>query len=316
MTRVLENFQGVTLNRAELEVLFEQELPADAQLILRLSYSPASFQVGLFGSVIGAALLLFLPGVWLWRLYTGRNVSDVARVARNSVAPILLHLFNRGIDFAFALVMLRILGPEDAGVYFYAGFIFLWFDILTNFGLDVWLTREVARDPTRALRVLISSSALRLGLTLAGLLLLAAFLLARQQFITPPLGEPGLLAILLLYLGLFPGQPRQGPDLALLRLPARRIPGGGHHPGHAQQDRAGPARATGGHGGGRPGGGQHPHQPADAGAAGPGRATPAAWPGGGAPRRGPAAAHDRRQLAAAGQPLPGDHLLPGRRAHH
>ena len=210
VTRVLENFQGVTLNRAELETRFGQELAADAQLLLRLSYSPASFQVGLFGSVIGAALLLFLPGVWLWRLYTGRNDSDVARVARNSVAPILLNLFNRGIDFAFALVMMRILGPEDAGVYFYAGFIFLWFDILTNFGLDVWLTREVARDPTRALRVLISSSVLRLGLTLAGLLLLAAFLLARQQFITPPLGEPGLLAILLLYLGLFPGSLGKG----------------------------------------------------------------------------------------------------------
>ncbi len=210
VTRVLENFQGVTLNRAELETRFGQELAADAQLLLRLNYSPASFQVGLFGSVIGAALLLFLPGVWLWRLYTGRNDSDVARVARNSVAPILLNLFNRGIDFAFALVMLRILGPEDAGVYFYAGFIFLWFDILTNFGLDVWLTREVARDPSRALRVLISSSALRLGLTLAGLVLLAAFLLARQQFITPPLGEAGLLAILLLYLGLFPGSLGKG----------------------------------------------------------------------------------------------------------
>ena len=68
----------------------------------------------------------------------------------------------------------------------------------------------MARDPSRALRVLISSSALRLGLTLAGLLLLAAFLLARQQFITPPLGEAGLLAILLLYLGLFPGSLGKG----------------------------------------------------------------------------------------------------------
>ena len=210
MTRVLENFQGVTLARAELEMLFGQTLAPDAQLLLRLSYSPPSFQVGLFGSVVGAALLLFIPGVWLWRLINHRRDSDVMRVARNSVAPILLNLFNRGIDFAFALVMLRILGPEDAGVYFYAGFIFLWFDILTNFGLDVWLTREVAREPARAMRVLITSSALRLGLTLAGMLLLAAFLLARQQFITPPFGDEGLLAILLLYLGLFPGSLGKG----------------------------------------------------------------------------------------------------------
>ncbi len=210
VTRVLENFQGVTLARAGLEMLFGQTLAPDAQLLLRLSYSPPSFQVGLFGSVVGAALLLFIPGVWLWRLINHRRDSDVMRVARNSVAPILLNLFNRGIDFAFALVMLRILGPEDAGVYFYAGFIFLWFDILTNFGLDVWLTREVAREPARAMRVLITSSALRLGLTLAGMLLLAAFLLARQQFITPPFGDEGLLAILLLYLGLFPGSLGKG----------------------------------------------------------------------------------------------------------
>ncbi len=210
VTRVLENFQGVTLNRAELETRFGQQLATDAPFILRLSYSPASFQIGFFGSNIGAALIFFFAGAWLWRQYISQAESTVERVARNSVAPIVLNLFNRGIDFAFALVMLRILGPEDAGVYFYAGFIFLWFDILSNFGLDVWLTREVSRDPTRALRVLISSSALRLGLTLAGLLLLAAFLLARQQFITPPLGESGLLAIVLLYLGLFPGSLAKG----------------------------------------------------------------------------------------------------------
>lgn len=208
--RVLENFQGVSLDRRELEAHFGLELTDHTPLLLRLTYSPASFQVGFFGSNVGAALMIFFTGAWLWRQYTSQEPGTVARVARNSVAPILLNLFNRGIDFAFALMMLRILGPLDAGVYFYAGFIFLWFDILTNFGLDVWLTREVAREPALAMRALISSSALRFGLTLAGLLLLAAFLLARQEFITPPLGEEGLLAIVLLYLGLFPGSLGKG----------------------------------------------------------------------------------------------------------
>ncbi len=207
---VLENFQGVTLDRAALEARFGSDLAEGRPLQLRMTFSPANFQIGFFGSVIGAALIIFLTGYWVWCLLTRRAESDVARVARNSVAPILVNLFNRGIDFAFALVMLRILGPTDAGVYFYAGFIFLWFDILSNFGLDVWLTREVARDPTRALRVLVSSSALRLALTLAGLLLLAAFLLARQQLIAPPLGEAGLLTIVLLYLGIFPGSLAKG----------------------------------------------------------------------------------------------------------
>ncbi|MCY3945510.1 MAG: oligosaccharide flippase family protein [Anaerolineaceae bacterium] len=207
---VLENFQGVTLDRAALEARFGPDLAVDRPLQLRMTFSPANFQIGFFASVIGAALIIFLTGFQVWRLLTRRAESDVARVARNSVAPILVNLFNRGIDFAFALVMLRILGPTDAGVYFYAGFIFLWFDILSNFGLDVWLTREVARDPSRALRVLVSSSALRVALTLAGLVLLAAFLLARQQLIEPPLGEAGLLTIVLLYLGIFPGSLAKG----------------------------------------------------------------------------------------------------------
>lgn len=207
---VLESFQGVTLNRAELEARLGRELAADTFLVMRMSYSPASFQVGFFASIVGAALILLCFGGWFWREYTRHAESPVSRVARNSVAPILLNLFNRGIDFAFALVMLRILGPTDAGVYFYAGFIFLWFDILTNFGLDVWLTREVAREPSRAMRLLLTSGALRFGMTLAGLLLLALFLLARQQLIAPPLGEEGMLAIVLLYLGLFPGSLAKG----------------------------------------------------------------------------------------------------------
>ncbi|MCY3907980.1 MAG: oligosaccharide flippase family protein [Anaerolineaceae bacterium] len=210
VTLVLENFQGVTLERAALEARFGPDLAEDRPLQLRMTFSPASFQIGFFGSVIGSSLMILLTGIWMWRLLTRRAESDVARVARNSVAPILVNLFNRGIDFAFALVMLRILGPTDAGVYFYAGFIFLWFDILSNFGLDVWLTREVAREPTRALRVLVSSSALRLALTFAGLLLLAAFLLARQGLVAPPLGEAGLLTIVLLYLGIFPGSLAKG----------------------------------------------------------------------------------------------------------
>ncbi|HLV34499.1 MAG TPA: flippase, partial [Spirillospora sp.] len=154
---------------------------------------------------------IFMPGVWLWRLYTGgEQSSTIGRVARNSLAPIILNLFNRGIDFAFALVMLRILGPEDAGIYFYAGFIFVWFDIFTNFGLDLLLTREVARDRSRAARYFFSTSALRLGLTLIGVALLAGFLLARQSLIEPPLSSAGLIAIVLLYIGLFPGSLSKG----------------------------------------------------------------------------------------------------------
>ncbi|MBZ0299550.1 MAG: flippase, partial [Anaerolineae bacterium] len=192
---------------------FESQLleVEQANWTIRLVYSPSSFQIGLFVSFLGAVLALFMPGVWLWRSFVASGDSNtITRVARNSLAPIILNLFNRGIDFAFALVMLRILGPEDAGIYFYAGFIFVWFDIFTNFGLDLYLTREVARDRSRAARYLFSTSTLRFGLTLVGVILLAAFLLARQSFIHPPLSTSGLIAIILLYVGLFPGSLSKG----------------------------------------------------------------------------------------------------------
>lgn len=181
-----------------------------ANWTVRVVYSPASFQIGLFVSFLGAVLVIFMPGVWLWRLFVARDDSTISRVARNSVAPIILNLFNRGIDFAFALVMLRILGPEDAGIYFYAGFIFVWFDIFTNFGLDLFLTREVARNRALAARYFLTTSALRFGLTLLGVILLAAFLFARQTLIAPPLDSSGVIAIILLYIGLFPGSLSKG----------------------------------------------------------------------------------------------------------
>jgi O-antigen/teichoic acid export membrane protein len=226
--RVLENFQGVRLDPAELAAVFERELnetddPALATALqtaidngrytLRLVYSPTTFQVGAFGSVISGALLVFLLGVWLWRLFIVPTVdedTDVSRVARNSVAPIILNLFNRGIDFAFAIVMLRILGPEDAGFYYYAIVVFIWFDIFTNFGLDVYLIRAVSRNRERAAHHLLNTGAMRLFLMLACVPLLLGFLLVRQSAIEPPLTREALLAIGLLYIGLAPGSLNKG----------------------------------------------------------------------------------------------------------
>ncbi|MCB9456486.1 MAG: oligosaccharide flippase family protein [Anaerolineaceae bacterium] len=217
------NFQGVNLSPAVLEETFagiydtlpdtQRRALDDRQVTVRMVYSPASFQVGLFGSVISGALAVFGVGVWLWRLLFGTAAdaaSGVSRVARNSVAPIILNLFNRGIDFAFAFIMLRILGPEGAGIYFYAGIVFIWFDIFTNFGLNLFLTREVARDRSHAGRYFFNTSALRLLLVLAGVPLLLGFLFLRQATVEPPLTQEALFAIGLLYIGLLPNSLSTG----------------------------------------------------------------------------------------------------------
>lgn len=226
--RVLDNFQGVQLDPDALAETFADlwQNPDDPQragqireaieageYTIRIVYSPTSFQVGLFGTLISAALIVFMGGVWLWRLLVVPDSGEgttASRIARNSVAPIILNLFNRGIDFVFAFVMLRILGPEEAGIYYYAVIVFVWFDIFTNFGLDVFLIRETSRKRDEAGFFFFNTTFLRLGLMVVCVPLLVGFLLVRQSIIEPELNREALLAIGLLYIGLAPGSLSKG----------------------------------------------------------------------------------------------------------
>ncbi len=196
---VLANFQGV-------------ELPA-GNWTLRLIYSPASVQLGMFASSISVALIIFLLGGWFWRAYIGLNnaeSSGVAKVARNSLAPILLNLFNRGIDFAFAIVMYRLLLPVEVGIYNFAVVLFVAFDIFTNFGLDLFLIREASQQRKRAGHLFYNTSLFRLCLSAAGAPLLAGAMLLWQSSGAEAIGGEGLLAIGLLYVGLFPASLSKG----------------------------------------------------------------------------------------------------------
>ena len=196
---VLANLQGI-------------ELPA-GDWTVRLVYSPASVQLGMFASSISVALMIFLLGSWFWRAYIGLNSADssgVARVARNSIAPIILNLFNRGIDLVFAIVMYRLLLPAEVGIYNFAIVLFVAFDIFINFGLDVFLIREAAQDKARAGHLFYNTSLFRLCLSLAGAPLLAGVLLLWGNSGAEAIGGDGLLAIGLLYIGLFPASLSKG----------------------------------------------------------------------------------------------------------
>lgn len=200
--RVFGNFIGVTL-------------PEAGAWTVRLIYSPQSFSIGLFGSVVAVLIVLLLIGGALWRAYLTpladeAESADLNRVMRNSLAPIALNLFNRGIDFVFAFVMLRVLGPEGMGAYSYAVVVFIWFDILTNFGLNLYLTRAVARDRSRARALFIGTSRFRLLLAALGVPLLLGFLSVRQSAISPPLDTATIIALGLLYIGLIPNSLSTG----------------------------------------------------------------------------------------------------------
>jgi O-antigen/teichoic acid export membrane protein len=234
------NFQGVQLPvptiaqhaAALTNAYFVQALGSDTIFLeplwtIRLVYSQQGFQIGAFASFMSAIVVLFLAGVWLWRLYVtpaGETASAASRVAKNSFAPIVLNLFNRGIDFAFAFVMLRVLGPEGSGIYYYAVIIFGWFDIFTNFGLNLFLTREVARDKSHARRYLVNTSALRLVLALIGVPMLLAFLSLRQSNVSPLLTAEALLAIGLLYIGLVPNSLSTGLSALFYAFERAEVP--------------------------------------------------------------------------------------------
>jgi O-antigen/teichoic acid export membrane protein len=200
IARVAGNFRGVRI---------------DGDVTVRFKYSPNSVKIGVFLSFLGVMSGLLLTVVWVWRLiYRDSGAqSTVQRVAKNSIAPILLTLFNRAVDFAFAALMLRVLGPTNAGDYYFAINTFVWFDIITNFGLNTYLTREVSRHRGQARRYLVNTTLIRMALSLLAVPLLLSFIGIRQTAIanlTSPASRQAILSILLLYVGLIPNSISTG----------------------------------------------------------------------------------------------------------
>ncbi|HSH02230.1 MAG TPA: oligosaccharide flippase family protein [Anaerolineae bacterium] len=152
--RVNANFRAVRLPAGEWQVRFR--------------YSPLSFKLGGLISAMGALIMLFAIVVWGWRRFyrTPDQMSNAHSIAKNSIAPMFLNLFNRGIDFVFAAFYLRILGSGDAGGYATAITIAGWFEIISNFGLNTLIIREVSQDKDQSSRYLLNTSVLRIGTSL------------------------------------------------------------------------------------------------------------------------------------------------------
>jgi O-antigen/teichoic acid export membrane protein len=156
------NFRAVPLTAGRHEVHFR--------------YTPMSFKLGLYVSFMSAIILFLLAIYWLWGRYYRENEDDspVKRVAKNSLTPMSLSLLNKVIDLAFAMLMLRILAPENAGRYQFAVAFFTFFEILVRFGFGTLLTREVAKDRGQANRYLSNTILIRSGLWLLSLPIMGA----------------------------------------------------------------------------------------------------------------------------------------------
>lgn len=189
ITRVNGNFRGVQLEPGEWQIRFR--------------YSPLTFKLGGLASFMGATIILFALAVWTWRrVYDPLTpLTNTRSIAKNSLAPMTLNLFNRAIDFVFAAFYLRVLGPADAGAYATAIIIAGWFEIISNWGLNTLVIREVSKDKGQAGRYLLNTSVLRLGTSLIAALPIFVYMAIVSQSANP-LDPATTAAIFLLMLGM------------------------------------------------------------------------------------------------------------------
>ncbi len=189
VSRVNGNFRGVLLEPGHWTVRFR--------------YSPASFQLGALLSAMGVIVLAFGGGIWGWQALVRPDaaMTTTRSIAKNSAAPMVLNLFNKGIDFVFAMFYLRVLGPADAGSFATAVAAAGIFDILANFGLDLLLIREVSKDRGRASSFLLNSTILRLGAAVVASLPMIG-LVATTNLFSNPFTRPEVVAIGLIMLGM------------------------------------------------------------------------------------------------------------------
>jgi O-antigen/teichoic acid export membrane protein len=139
---------------------------------VRFDYMPRSFQVGLYTSFLAAVALFLAVGWWGWgRFYRESEEGEhtVRRVAKNTVIPMGMSLLNKGVDFVFAMMRLRVLSPAGEGSYTFAIAFYTFFEILVRFGLGTLLTREVAKTRQSANRFFSNVVALRFKLWLVSL---------------------------------------------------------------------------------------------------------------------------------------------------
>ncbi|HCU72417.1 MAG: hypothetical protein CL790_03815 [Chloroflexi bacterium] len=163
-------------------------------------------------------LILIAPGVILVALslvyllwISGRHVrppesrSDTAtrkRFTRNALTPLLTTGIDRIAFWAFWIVALRILGPQQNGEYAFAANLLTYFAALSDFGLGTVLTRDLAKSSTPLKPLFRTALAIRLRLVAVSAPIMAGvaiiYLLAGSVSIVT------VAATILLAIGLLP----------------------------------------------------------------------------------------------------------------
>ncbi|MGQ9766632.1 MAG: oligosaccharide flippase family protein [Anaerolineae bacterium] len=187
--------QQLTLYRAD-GTFRAVYLPEAGQWTVRFVYSPRSFLLGLYTSFLATVTLLLLAGWWAWGRYYRGPRSEMGTVAKNSAVQVAMSLLNKAIDFAFAMLRLRVLSPVGEGSYVFAIAFYGIFEILTRFGLGTLVTRDVAIDRSRARAYLANTFLLRTGLWFLSLPIMAIVALFYRVALNQLTGEEAQAIVL------------------------------------------------------------------------------------------------------------------------
>jgi O-antigen/teichoic acid export membrane protein len=167
-----------------------------------------AFAVGLI--VLAAAVPLLI----LWARRRQRDSGDyVVRLVRNSAIPFAIQIVVRASDFACVAVLFRAFATDQAALtdfFFAAPITTLILATIAEWGLNIYLTREVARDPAAIDRTWGTGLVLRFAMALlvvpASLLIVVIFnALAGAGVIPDGIDARGGWLMLILALTVLPG---------------------------------------------------------------------------------------------------------------
>jgi O-antigen/teichoic acid export membrane protein len=132
---------------------------------------------GLISPTLAAAIAVFVVGlimlalaipvaVLLVRRRRPTPTQDyVVRLLHNSAIPFAIQLLNQAINFAFGLVLYRILSEREIGDFVFTAFVTtMLLATVAEWGLNIYLTREVAREAGAIERTFGTALLVRFGL--------------------------------------------------------------------------------------------------------------------------------------------------------
>ena len=157
------------------------------------------------------ALLVF--SARLKDIATRSQSNTVQRVFRNSAIPIASQILVRIVDLVVAIALLRLLGPTGNGQYAIAVVVWLYVKTISDFGLALLTTREVARDRSAVSEIVGQTTMFRLLVLLATAVPVLVYIGASLS--TETLAIESALAIVILYLSIIPSSYAESSNAAL-----------------------------------------------------------------------------------------------------